>query len=596
MKAARRFYLSSRPSQGRVTAWFRWHGLSGAARRLAHRRGLRSRATFWDLVARPWKAARRFFSVLRPSQGRAPVWFRWCSLSRPRVDSVCRRGPFRPRDAVVFGRCGLRTTRQFGFVGAASEGHASILLVIAAFTGPRDSLPSLARAFEAARQFCSLPRSFRAARHGRWSPWPSEPHGISDLLARPLKAMHQFYLSLRPSQGHVTVWFVSCFSLRSFQAAQRCRLAVAAFGAAWLCRFVGTTFDSRASRNVDFPRCRGLNKAARQPDFIGATSRGRASIGSSSWPFELRDSLGFFGVALEGRASLLLVVAAFTGPRDCSVSLVRPFEAAHPFCSSSRSFRAARRCRFLVVAAFGAAQQFGFVGAACDGHASILLIVAAFTGPCDSLVSLARPLGAARRFAGRHGLLGPRDAVILSSRPSGAARQRGFVGATFQGLALPLFVVALFLDHATLLFVVAAFRNRAAVWICWRSLWRPCVDFPRRCGLHWAARQFGSAGTALQGRMLTLSVAAVLSGRVTLLFCRCGLSEPRDSLGFGGAAFDGRALILLVVAAFTGPRDCLASSARPFEAARQFGSSSRSFWAARRCRFVVAAFRSRAPV
>ncbi len=96
--------------------------------------------------------------------------------------------------------------------------------------------------------------------------------------------------------------------------------------------------------------------------------------------------------------------------------------------------------------------------------------------------------------------------------------------------------------------------------------------------------------------MLTLSVAAVLSGRVTLLFCRCGLSEPRDSLGFGGAAFDGRALILLVVAAFTGPRDCLASSARPFEAARQFGSSSRSFWAARRCRFVVAAFRSRAPV
>ncbi len=175
-------------------------------------------------------------------------------------------------------------------------------------------------------------------------------------------------------------------------------------------------------------------------------------------------------MALEGRASLLLVVAAFTGPRDCSVSLVRPFEAAHPFCSSSRSFRAARRCRFLVVAAFGAAQQFGFVGAACDGHASILLIVAAFTGPCDSLVSLARPLGAARRFAGRHGLLGPRDAVILSSRPSGAARQRGFVGATFQGLALPLFVVALFLDHATLLFVVAAFRNRAAVWICWRSL------------------------------------------------------------------------------------------------------------------------------
>jgi len=84
----------------------------------------------------------------------------------------------------------------------------------------------------------------------------------------------------------------------------------------------------------------------------------------------------------EGRALILLVIAAFTGPRDSLISLVQPLGGCTSIGLSSRPLEPC--------------DSLGFVGAALEGLASILLDVAAFTGPRNGLVSLARPFAAAR--------------------------------------------------------------------------------------------------------------------------------------------------------------------------------------------------------
>jgi len=176
-----------------------------------------------------------------------------------------------------------------------------------------------------------------------------------------------------------------------------------------------------------FAHCCGLHRAARQFSFIGAAVRGRASIlfvfavlssrttVGICWRgiFETARPLFFAVVALSGRVTLSFHRRCGSEPHDSLDWLARPSMAAYRFCSLSRPSQGRAAVWFVGVAfrgrvsifrclwssqPFGAAPQLGFVSAAFGGRAPILLIVAAFTGPCDSLVSLAQPFKAARQF------------------------------------------------------------------------------------------------------------------------------------------------------------------------------------------------------
>ncbi len=92
-----------------------------------------------------------FLLVVTAPPGRATVRSRWRGLSWLHVNVVRRRGAFRPHNAVVLSMWPFGAARQLHFVGAAFCGHASISLVVAAFTGPHDRFDSLAQPFAAAR-------------------------------------------------------------------------------------------------------------------------------------------------------------------------------------------------------------------------------------------------------------------------------------------------------------------------------------------------------------------------------------------------------------------------------------------------------------
>jgi len=181
---------------------------------------------------------------------------------------------------------------------------------------------------------------------------------------------------------------------------------------------------------------------------------------------------------------------------------------------------------------------------AFGGRAPILLVVAAFTGPHDSLALLAWLFEATRRlfavavlsgcatvgicwrgllwprvdFVHRHVLLGrvtlsfcrrnlwmPRDSLVLGwrglCRPRiafargrslhRATRQFGSVGAAFQGRTSISVHHSSPFGRAMLSFVVTAFRSRATTRICWCHLWRLRVNFAPHRSLHRAMQQFG---------------------------------------------------------------------------------------------------------
>jgi len=172
----------------------------------------------------------------------------------------------------------------------------------------------------------------------------------------------------QPSQGRVTVWFVG--------AAFRGRAPIL---------FLIATLSGRANAVVS--RCRGLRSCTT----VGICWRGLRKL----------------HVDFSRRRGL-------TVPHDSLLSLAQPFGAVRRLSSLSRSFQAARRCCFL--------SWRGLLWLRVD-----LLIVAAFTGLHDSLVSLAQLFEAAHRFC-------------LFSQSFQAARQLGFAGAAFLRPHVPCFL------------------------------------------------------------------------------------------------------------------------------------------------------------
>jgi len=235
------------------------------------------------------------------------------------------------------------------------------------------------------------------------------------------------------------------------------------------------------------------------------------------------------------------------------------FQGCALICSSLRSFWAARRCR-LSSWHFGTVQQLGFVGAAFEGRASILLVVAAITRPCDSLILVGAVL------QGRTSILfviavlsGCTTLSFLSSQPFGAARQFGLVLVRFLEAARRFCL-------SSCLFIVDFARRRIFVY-CWHGLFG--AESARQFGANAAfraARCFVSIAAAFWGRALTFLSSPPLRLRddSTLLVWPFGAMRCFVSIA---AAFCGRASHLFVVTVFR--------AARPF-------------------RFVGAAFQGRA--
>jgi len=134
-----------------------------------------------------------------------------------------------------------------------------------------------------------------------------------------------------------------------------------------------------------------------------------------------------------------LIVVAFTGPRDSLVSSARLSRPRLDFVPLSR------HVVVLSSRPFGAARQLSFVGATFGGCASLWLVLVAFTGPRDRWDLLTRPFEAAHPFCSSLWPFELRDRWDLFARP-------------------------FLLSRATLSSVIMAFQRRATIGLCWRSL------------------------------------------------------------------------------------------------------------------------------
>jgi len=303
------------------------------------------------------------------------------------------------------------------------------------------------------------------------------------------------------------------------------------------------------------------------------------SLDSLARPCRGRASASLVVMALSGRAMLSICRRGLLGPRNCLVSWAWPFWAAHRF-AHRRGLFGLRDAVVPSLRPFRAARQFGLLARPSGLHDDFLVM--AVFGPRNPSSSCALPFGAARRFAS---LAPPFEAMhqfcSLSRRPRAARLCR---------------------------FVIVAFRGRATVQFCWHGLLGFHTDFVRRRGY-------------LEPCDAVVLVAAALSG---IWFRRRGLSElhvdlARDAVVLVVAAFQAHAIIPFRWRGLLGPhadfvrrcgllvsRDATVLSSRPFRdhATVQFhGLQVRAspllivavISAARRCRFVVMAFRAARP-
>jgi len=111
-----------------------------------------------------------------------------------------------------------------------------------------------------------------------------------------------------------------------------------------------------------------LFRAARRFRFVGAAFWGHAMF-------------CFVATAFWGRTSPLFVIAAFLEPRDDSILLTRPFEAA--------------RCLVFPAVALRGLASLSSVGVAISGPCDILFYRSGLSGPCADFLS-SQPFWAAR--------------------------------------------------------------------------------------------------------------------------------------------------------------------------------------------------------